>query len=116
MYGRVVSKHARHNLCFSNQQQQPDYQSAKGRIISWASVPLLSMLKKNLDEFIPKGSELEAEGNYYYDVKKCGIGFHGDAERKKVVAIRLCSGKCYPLHYQWFLKGKPIGERAIVEL
>lgn len=27
---------------------------------------------------------LEAEGNKYYDVNKCGIGFHGDTERKKV--------------------------------
>jgi len=60
-------------------------------------VPLLNVLRKNLDTYIPNGSELQAEGNYYYDVNKCGIGFHGDAERKKVVAVRLCTGKCYPL-------------------
>ena len=41
------------------------------------------------------------EGNYYYDIKKCGIGFHGDAERRKVVGIRL--GDSIPLHFQWFL-------------
>ena len=28
----------------------------------------------------------------------------------------MCNGKCYPLHYQWFLKGQPIGKRAVVEL
>ena len=49
-------------------------------------------------------------------MNKCGIGFHGDAERKRVIALRLSSGKCYPLHYQWFKNGKPIGKRAIVEL
>ncbi len=59
---------------------------------------------------------MAAEGNHYFDVNKCGIGFHGDAERKKVVAIRLCAGKCQPLHYQWFKNGKPIGKRAIIEL
>lgn len=49
-------------------------------------------------------------------MKKCGIGFHGDGERKKVIALRLATGKCEPIQYQWFLKGKPIGKRAIVEL
>lgn len=29
------------------------------------------------------------EGNYYYDINKTGIGFHGDSERKKVIAISL---------------------------
>ena len=73
-------------------------------------------MRNQLSSYLPNGSDLAAEGNYYYDVNKCGIGFHGDAERKRVIAIRLCSGKCYPLHYQWFLKGDPIGKRAIVEL
>lgn len=84
--------------------------------MSWADVPLLNQVKKGLSNYLPNASELEAEGNYYFDIKKCGIGFHGDAERKKVVALRLCSGKCHPLHYQWFQNGKPIGKRAIVEL
>ena len=73
-------------------------------------------MRNQLSSYLPNGSDLAAEGNYYYDVNKCGIGFHGDAERKRVIAIRLCSGKCYPLHYQWFLKGDRIGKRAIVEL
>jgi hypothetical protein len=47
--------------------------------VPWTAVPLLGELKKSMDEYIPKGSELQAEGNYYYDVKKCGIGFHGDS-------------------------------------
>ena len=48
------------------------------------------------------------EGNRYFDVNKCGIGWHGDAERKKVVAIRL--GASIPLKYQWFYKSKSFGE------
>ena len=51
-----------------------------------------------------------AEGNYYFDVAKCGIGFHGDAERKKVIALRL--GQSIPLHFQWFHKWLPLGERC----
>ena len=49
--------------------------------------------------------------NYYYDISKCGIGFHGDSERKIVICTRL--GATIPMHFQWFYKFKPIGERVI---
>jgi hypothetical protein len=55
------------------------------------------------------GSKLAGEGNLYYDGKKCGIGFHGDSERKIVIAIRL--GDSMPLHYQWYLYNQRIGQR-----
>jgi hypothetical protein len=32
MYGRVVNKHARHNLCFSEKHQEPNYAEGKGRV------------------------------------------------------------------------------------
>jgi len=49
---------------------------------------------------------LFAEGNYYYDINKCGIGYHGDTERKIVIGIRL--GASMPLCFKWFTKGEPI--------
>jgi hypothetical protein len=36
MYGRVVNKHARHNLCFASYDQEPDYPSGRGRIVSFS--------------------------------------------------------------------------------
>jgi len=44
----------------------------------------------------------------------CGIGFHEDGERKIVVAVRL--GVKIPLHYQWYYKGNPVGERCKLDL
>ena len=80
MYGRVVNKYARHNLCFDNEEKQPDYESGKGRVVAWTNVPLLKEFRNKMDAFLPKdSSDLAGEGNYYYDVNKCGIGFHGDA-------------------------------------
>jgi hypothetical protein len=115
MYGRVVNKHARHNLCFAEDAQEPDYQNGKGRIVAFKDVPLLKYVIDKIPEIIgDKGDGLVAEGNYYYDVTKCGIGFHGDTERRKVVGIRV--GASLPLHYQWFQEGKPIGERIIIPL
>lgn len=110
MYGRVVNKHARYNLCYNNYSQEPDYESGNGRIISFNNVPLLKKIKEKLSTIIgKKGDNLVAEGNYYYDNNKCGIGFHGDSERKKVIGIRI--GASLPLVYQWFHNSKPVGRK-----
>jgi len=115
MYGRVCNKHARYNLCFGDENQEPDYENGKGRVISFADVDLLRLIREKLSMFLgEKGENLMAEGNYYYDSNKCGIGFHGDAERKKVVAFRL--GSPIPLHYQWYQNSKPIGKRVRLRL
>ena len=50
--------------------------------------------------FGPKATHLKGEANYYYDIAKCGIGYHGDSERRKVVAVRL--GAALPLYFQWY--------------
>ena len=47
-------------------------------MVKWDDVKLLEEVHNRLSDFIVGGSELGAEGNYYYDVSKCGIGFHGD--------------------------------------
>jgi hypothetical protein len=109
MYGRVVNKSARYNLCFSNENQEPDYENGKGRIISFDNVPLTNYVKNKIPDFIGNvGENLQGEGNYYYNSDKCGIGYHGDSERLKVVAVRL--GKTIPLCYLWFYKNKYVGE------
>jgi alkylated DNA repair dioxygenase AlkB len=114
MYGRVVSKKARHNLCFADTSQEPDYANGKGRLVAYDSVPLLKKVRTELVNVIgEKARDLMVEGNYYYD-KTCGIGFHGDAERMKVVGVRV--GATIPLHYQWFQKLKPVGERVKIDL
>ena len=101
MYGRVVNKHARHNLCFGESHQEPNYEKGMGTVYGFDEVPHLKQIRYKLGEIIgEKGTNLQAEGNYYYDVKKCGIGFHGDTERKKVIAFRL--GATIPLCYAWY--------------
>ena len=108
MYGRVVNKIARHNLCFSDFDQEPDYENKKGTVVSFDHLPYLSVIRKTLGDVSEKLSNLQCEANYYYDVAKTYIGFHGDTERKIVVAVRL--GKTFPIHFQWFQNSKPVGE------
>ena len=115
MYGRVVNKHARYNLCFDFEAQEPNYEEGKGRIVAYSAVPLLNKLRLQLPQlFGSKADGLVIELNDYYDVNKCGIGFHGDTERRKVIGVRL--GATIPLHYQWFSRRKAIGERVILQL
>lgn len=85
MYGRVVNKSARYNLCFSDTAQSPNYETGLGTIIAYSQVPHLDHLR----QVLPGAQHLKVEGNYYHDVTKCGIGYHGDSERRKVIGVRL---------------------------
>ena len=114
MYGRVVNKHARHNLCFSDFDQEPNYEEKKGRIINFNKLPLLEYVRNKLfDIFGDCGKNLLGEANYYFN-EKCGIGWHGDSERKKVIGIRC--GKTMPLLFHWFHKNEKIGKLFKIDL
>lgn len=41
MYGRVVNKHARWNLCFDDNSRGPAYEEGKGRIVGYDEVPIM---------------------------------------------------------------------------
>ena len=109
MRGKVVNKHARHNLCFADEDQEPDYEDGKGRIVAWRRMPLISRIRQAISEWA-EDVLLNGEANYYYDMKKCGIGYHGDGERKKVIAVRM--GATMPIYFQWYqwsvARGGPI--------
>jgi alkylated DNA repair dioxygenase AlkB len=115
MYGRVVNKHARHNLCYDTESQEPNYEEGKGRIIALKDVPKLQEIITKLKELVgPKFENLKVEGNRYYS-ENCGIGYHGDTERVRVCGIRLGTYGI-PIHYQWFKDGNPVGDRITIPL
>lgn len=94
---------------------KPDYENKKGTVIAYKNVPLLNKIRKQLSDFVgDKARHLICEGKRYFDLKKCGIGWHGDAERRKVIAFRL--GKTMNLQYNWFCKSKSVGKTCILEL
>jgi len=110
MRGRVVNKLARYNLCYGEVSQKPDYEKKKGTIVAFKDVPFLAELREKIGSvFCDKSKNLLAELNYYYDRKKCGIGFHGDSERRLVIGIRV--GASMNLQYQWFHQGINVGDR-----
>lgn len=110
---KVLNKHARTNLCFSNYSQIADFENKKGTIISYENVPQLNIAKNTLMRSI-NNEKLECEGNFYQDINKNGIGWHGDAERKKVIGLRL--GENMPLCFNWFKNCISVGDIFSVPL
>lgn len=116
MKGRVVNKLARYNLNYADVAQEPDYENKKGRVVAFKDAPIVNKIRQNLPKFLgEKARNLFAEGNFYYDLKECYIGPHGDTERRRVVAVRL-GDSSMPLYYNWYQNSKPIGERITIEL
>ena len=108
--GRVTNKIARYNLCFGEFRQEPDYEKKMGRVVHFDDIPEFQVIRQCVsDAFGEKASHFIAEGNYYYDHKKCYIGFHGDTERKMVIAFRF--GASMSLSYQWYYQTEAIGEK-----
>lgn len=123
MYGRVVQKRARHNLCFGETHSDADYDARKGTVYAFDEVPRLGEMREKLGTISDKTSNLVAEANHYYDVKVCGIGYHGDAERKKVLGVRLQGEAAapsrdfsMPLNFVWCKNGKCISEVIPIDL
>jgi hypothetical protein len=126
MRGQVKNRIARHNLCFDEEGHDADYSVGKGTVISFSSLPHLSSLRESLPTLLgSKARGLKCEGNYYYDSRKCHIGWHGDAERRKVVGVRLgpydSEGRVveegyFPLHYKWYKDSEPISGALQVNL
>ena len=118
--GKVMNKLARTNLCYvAGMSQEPDYIEGKGTIVDLNTKSSLnsevSRLRTILQEALVQGesdSKVEinvVEGNRYYDLKKTGIGFHGDTERVVVICLTIGGGGDYPMRFQWFKDGMPIG-------
>eukprot|EP00947_MAST-08B_sp_MAST-8B-sp1_P002693 g2693.t1 len=116
-HGGSVNSRARFNLCFDEKAQEPSIEEKKGRVVAFDEVELLNNVRKSLPRFFGKKAErLLCELNLYYDVtdKRVGIGWHGDAERRKVIALRL--GADFPLRYVWFKHQRTVGDPVEVML
>lgn len=103
----VKNKHARWNLIFADFDQEPNYEDGQGTVINFSTVREIKKLKDFFESLMEEDAPLYCEANYYYDLKKTYIGFHGDTERRKVIGVRF--GQSMPLFFRWFKDGHPIG-------
>jgi hypothetical protein len=124
--GRRMNKRARTNLCFvAGREQAPAVYEGKGTIYDLKKMTFLNMAVERLREDIAAGLMVidsktkviinVVEGNRYYDLKTTGIGFHGDTERVVVICISI-GGFNYPMRWQWFKDGMPVGKPIDIHL
>jgi len=114
---KVMHKHGRHNNCITDGATRPpsiaskdDYADGKGSVIDLATLPALARIRLQLEGIVQRKLGV-VENNYYYKVgKQCGIGWHGDAERRITVMLRLGAASIrHPLKFQWFWSYKAWG-------
>ena len=125
--GKILNKHARTNICYvDGLSQEPNYIEGKGTIIDLKTKTTLhntidKLYKDILDSLKTFSNKIHfeinvVEGNRYYNLKKTGIGFHGDTERTIVICLSIGGGGNYPMRFQWFKNGKPIGKSIDIQL
>jgi len=124
--GKRMNKRARTNLCYvAGREQEPDVWKGKGRIVNLKKKTALNQAVDRLRSMIEEGllsfdskTKVEinvVEGNRYYNLKNTGIGFHGDTERVVVICISIgCDN--YPMRWQWFKDGMPVGNPINITL
>ncbi len=107
---KVLNKKARSNLCIDNFSQEADYENKKGTIISNNNIPIFNKERIKISEILNEDPNLvKCEGNRYDNILKQGIGWHGDAERLKVVGLRF--GESMSLCFKWFKNTNPVGKK-----
>ena len=105
---KVLNKNARVNMCVSDFSQDCNYEQKKGTVYNFKDLDCLNIIRKNLNNVGEAFNNMNAEGNWYYNMENCGIGFHGDVERKKVLGVRL-GMKSMNLCFKWFQNSKSFG-------
>ena len=124
--GKRMNKRARTNLCFvADREQEPAVYEGKGTIYDLKKMKFLNAAVERLRDDIAKGliaigSKTKVvinvvEGNRYYDLKKTGIGFHGDTERVVVICLSIGCWN-YPMRWHWFKDGMPVGKPIDIRL
>ena len=111
---KVLNKHARRNNVISHFDQEAKYDEGKGTVHNINNMKIMNLLKKEFASWGEKFDFACAEGNDYPDggKKKNGIGWHGDTERRRVLAMRLGLNPSMPFYYRWKYKHTEIGKIA----
>ena len=116
MRGQVKNKNARHNNVIADFSQQACIAEGRGTVVPFENYPLISKMREAAADWMQQDF-LVAEQNRYFDVKDCGIGWHGDAERQVVWGLRLGKAtEAMPLMFNAWHRCTPIGAKTVLYL
>lgn len=115
---RVNDMHSFHGNCVADYDRSPDIINGIFTVTDFKHYPRTNALRTELARLMGvTPATLLGETNHYYDASKCGIGWHGDNERRLVTGVRLGPGADdFLLKFQWFYHGEPVGSEARIQL
>ncbi len=114
-YGeKLVNQQARHTTMLLPDQEvivtDEERMQGKASINDLNLLPLVKRTKELMEQEF--GASLPvADVNHYYNPLKCGLGWHGDAERNINMILRFGARSVeMPLNIQWFFNRSPYGK------
>jgi len=123
--GGVFNKKNRYNNLLGDEDQAPDYGNKKGTVVDCEAVtedgskkyPTTSKLRAVFTSLLCAAHPVVGETNKYFNAFLCGIGWHGDRERKMVAGVRLgLAADGMPLKFMWFRDSKLVGAEGRILL
>lgn len=116
--GKVVNAHSRHMVFLgSHGSRAPDPATGLNTVKDFSEVPALERARAYVTELLGTTDCNSGCVIKYPDIDKCGIGWHGDGERRQTIVMRV-GGSTYqrPLCFQWYLRGEPVGKVCSITL
>jgi len=108
--GKVQNLVSRWHLCIADVSVQGDVEKQIGTIINFDQLSILKDIRETLPKMLGYKAEMNiCEASYYNDVSKCGVGWHGDINRKIVIGLRL--GASMQICFNWFQRTSPVGKK-----
>ena len=115
--GKVCDAHSRHLSYIGPEAQDADPQTGQQPVRTWAQLPASEAVRDYLHTILGDTECQVGCALKYPDIFDCGIGWHGDAERRKSLVVRLgANSSRHPLWFRFFKSWDPVSPPIPVHL
>ena len=117
MYGAVRQAHSRHMVYAAAEERKAQPENGLHTVVPWSDLQELDKARKWVTGVLGTADVQSACILRYPDIRRCGIRFHGDGERRQTILYRLGPNSIRsPLHLQWYMQGAPISQPITITL
>lgn len=110
-YGRTVRAKSRNISYVSNFSAPEDPDTNAPSVTDWQDLPYCRQVQQFVNGVLSDTEAEHAVAIRYEDYRRCGIRWHGDAERSKTLVARLGpNSKHHPFYLMWYKNNIPISD------
>jgi hypothetical protein len=115
--GKVCDAHTRHLAYIGPQAQDADPETGQQPVRTWGQLPASAAVRDYVNEVLGDTECQVGCALRYPNIFECGIGWHGDAERRKSIVVRVGNNSAKnPLFFMWFRHWDAISKPIPVHL